>query len=108
MTDPDDVADLADRTRAMSEFQFAIEWAALTDAERDEFMALMHQRRAHGKEKLEALPREPRGLASAFRLSGGSYHRAGVRRAGPWRGARPVGAEPGLGRATAAEQASVH
>ncbi len=43
MTDHDAVADLADRARAMSESQFAIEWGALTDAECDEFMALMDQ-----------------------------------------------------------------
>jgi len=55
MTDRDEIADLADRSRAMSEFQFGIEFAALTDAEREEFMALLEQRTAHGVEKLEAI-----------------------------------------------------
>jgi hypothetical protein len=66
MTDHDAVADLADRARAMSEFQFAIEWGALTDAERHEFMALMDQRRAHGEEKLEALGENLRVLRLLF------------------------------------------
>ena len=66
MTDRDDVADLADRSRAMSEFQFAIEWGALTGAECDEFMALMDQRIAHGEEKLEALQENVRILRLLF------------------------------------------
>ena len=66
MTDHDDVADLADPARAMSGFQFAIEWAALTDAEPDEFMALMRQRSAHGEEKLEALEEHVRVLRLLF------------------------------------------
>jgi hypothetical protein len=54
MSERDEIADLADRARGMSEFEFAIEWGSLTGAEQDEFMALMEQRRAHGEEKLEA------------------------------------------------------
>ena len=72
MTDHDDVADLADRARAMSEFQFAIEWGALTDAERDEFMALMDQRTAHGEERLEALEENVRILSLLFAYQEGA------------------------------------
>jgi hypothetical protein len=50
----DEIADLADRSRAMSEFEFAIEWGSLTAAEQDEYIALMRQRTAHGEEVLEA------------------------------------------------------
>ncbi len=53
--DHDAVVDLADRARAVSEFQFAIEWAGLTGEEQAAFMALMDQRCARGEEKLEAI-----------------------------------------------------
>ncbi len=66
MTDHDAVADLADRARAISDFQFAIEFGALTDAERDEYMALMGQRTAQRKERLEALQENVRIMGLLF------------------------------------------
>ncbi len=62
----DEIADLADRCRSMSEFEFEIEWGALTEEERDEFMALIDQRRAHGEEKLDALKENVRILQLIF------------------------------------------
>ena len=62
----DVVADLADRCRGMSEFQFEIECYALTPEERDEFLALMDQRTAQRKEKLEALTENIRILKLLF------------------------------------------
>lgn len=62
----DEIADLADRALAMSEFEFAIWWGSLTAAEQDEFMALVRQRRAHGEEKLEALGESVRILRLLF------------------------------------------
>jgi hypothetical protein len=38
--DRDEIADLADRALAMSEFEFAIEWGSLTEEERDAVRAL--------------------------------------------------------------------
>jgi hypothetical protein len=69
MTDRDEIADLADRTPVMSEFEFAIEWESLTGAEQDEFMALMHQRTAHGREKLEAIDETNRALKALLMLN---------------------------------------
>jgi hypothetical protein len=62
----DEIADLADRSRAMSEFEFAIEWGSLTAAEQDAFMDLVKQRTEHGKEVLEALEEETRILRLLF------------------------------------------
>jgi hypothetical protein len=58
---PDEIRAMADRMRAKQRrgeelgLEFEIDFASLTDEERDEFVALMEQRGAHGKEKLEAL-----------------------------------------------------
>ena len=66
------VADLADRMRAKQrrrediEFEFRIEWGALTDEARDAFMALMDQRRAHGEEQLASLEENVRILQLLF------------------------------------------
>ena len=57
-----EIADLADRSRTMSEFEFAIEWWSLTPAEQDKFIALMCQRMAHGEEVLEAVQANVRVL----------------------------------------------
>jgi hypothetical protein len=98
MTDHDHIADLADRMRAKQrrgedlEFEFALEFGALTEDEREEFVALLNERTAHAKEVLEAIKENVADLAPALRLSAGSHHRAGVRRAGPRRRARPAGA----------------
>ncbi len=57
----DEIVALADRTEAKRqrgeewEFEFSIEWWALTTAEREAFAALMRPRIAHAKEKLEAI-----------------------------------------------------
>ena len=59
----DEIADLADRTRTMSEFEFEIEWGALTEEERDEYGA---HGPAHGEEKLEALTENVRILQLLF------------------------------------------
>ena len=66
MTERDVIADLADRCRSMSEFEFEIEWYSLSLDERDEFMALMDQRRAHGEEKPDALKENVRILQLIF------------------------------------------
>jgi hypothetical protein len=65
MTD-DEIADLADRMEAMTEFEFAIEWGALTGEEQDAFMALMDERIAHGEERLEAVTENVRILRLLF------------------------------------------
>jgi hypothetical protein len=68
MTDRDEVAELADRLLAKQRrgeelgIEFEIEFGALTDDERDEFLALMDERAAHGEEKLEALRENVRVL----------------------------------------------
>jgi hypothetical protein len=54
--------DLADCTPAMSEPEFRAEWEALTGEERDQFLTLMDQRRAHGEERLEAVEENVRIL----------------------------------------------
>ena len=66
MTDRDEIADLADRAREQSEFEFAIEWGSLTAAEQAEYMALMDQRIARGEEKLEAIEEDNRVLRLLF------------------------------------------
>ena len=63
MTDRDHVRELAD----MEDLN-EIDWAGLTDEERDEFMALMDARIVHKKEKLEALEAENRALKALLRL----------------------------------------
>jgi hypothetical protein len=68
----DEIADLADRCRGMSEFEFAIEWGALTAAEQDEWMALMGERTAHGIEKLEAIGENVRILCLLFAYQEGA------------------------------------
>jgi hypothetical protein len=64
----DEIADLADRLEAMTGFEFAIEWAALTDAERDEVMALLNERIAHGEERLEGITENVRALKALLVL----------------------------------------
>ena len=70
----DEIAALADRTEAKRrrgeewEFEFAIEFGALTGAERDGYMALMNGRIAHGKEVLEALEANVRVLQALLVL----------------------------------------
>jgi hypothetical protein len=59
----DEIADLADRLRAKQrrgedpDFEFEIEFGALTADEQDAFVALLRQRTAHGQEGLKASPR---------------------------------------------------
>ena len=60
----DEIADFADRARGMSEFEFEIEWLALTADEREDFLVLMDQRRAQRTEKLEALQENVRILSA--------------------------------------------
>jgi hypothetical protein len=68
MNDRDEVAELADRLLAKQRrgeelgVEFEVEFGALTDDERDEFVALMDERAAHGEEKLEALVEDNRVL----------------------------------------------
>jgi hypothetical protein len=62
MTHRDEIAELADRARELSEFEFEIEFAALTEEERDAFFALFDERKAHGEERLEALQEDNRVL----------------------------------------------
>jgi hypothetical protein len=64
--DPDEIADVADRLARASDFEFEIEWGALTDEERDEFMALVEQRKAHGDEAAEAIAEKVRILKLLF------------------------------------------
>jgi predicted Fe-S protein YdhL (DUF1289 family) len=64
----DEIVDLVDRMGAMTKFEFAIEWGALTDAERDEVMALLEQRTAHGKERLERLEENARAYKALLVL----------------------------------------
>jgi hypothetical protein len=67
MTHRDEIAELADRARELSEFEFEIEFAALTEEERDAFFALFDERKAHGEERLEALQEDNRVLLLAYR-----------------------------------------
>jgi hypothetical protein len=50
------------------EFEFELAWASFTDEERDQFMALMNERIAHGEEKLEALREDIRVLLALYEL----------------------------------------
>lgn len=74
----DEVADLVDRIEAKRrrgegwELEFAIEYGSLTAAEREEFMALLEQRTAHGEEKLEALEENVRVLRLLFAYQQGA------------------------------------
>jgi galactokinase/mevalonate kinase-like predicted kinase len=74
MTDRDEVAELADRLLAKQRrgeelgVEFEIEFGALTDEERDDFVALMDERAAHGKEKLEAIEATNGALKALLRL----------------------------------------
>ena len=61
----DEIVDLADRSRAMSDFQF-IEFWSLTDDEQAEYVAPMKERVAHGEERLEALVENVRILRLLF------------------------------------------
>jgi hypothetical protein len=88
MTDRDEIADLADRLRGMSADVFEIEFGALTQAEQDEYLALMDQRIARGKEKLEAIEENVRILRLLFLHQQGKITGAGVRSPGPRSGAR--------------------
>ena len=71
MSDHDVVTELADRLLAKQRrgeelgLEFEVEFGALTHEERDEFLALMDERAAHGEEKLEAL-RENVRILRAF------------------------------------------
>lgn len=59
----DEIAELADRLRAKLRrgeepgLEFEIEFASLTDDERDEFLVLFDQRASHGEESSEDSPR---------------------------------------------------
>jgi hypothetical protein len=78
MTDHDEVADLADRMRAKMRrgeepgIELAIEFGALTEEERDAFMALVEQRRAQGEERHEALVENVRILRLLFAYQEGA------------------------------------
>ena len=69
-----EIADLADRMAAKHrrsedlEFEFEIEWGALTGDERDDYMALLNQRIAHGEEGLEGIIDTNRALKAVFVL----------------------------------------
>ena len=62
----DEIVDLADRIAAKQrrgeewEFEFEIEFTALTEDERDQFLALTEQRTAHKQERLETLAEKVR------------------------------------------------
>ena len=66
--EPDAIAELANRVRAKQRqgeepgIEFELGFASLTDEERDEFMALMEGRIAHGEERLEGLHENARVL----------------------------------------------
>jgi hypothetical protein len=70
----DETTELADRLQAKQrrgeawDLEFKIEFGALTDEERDAFLALMNERAAHGKEKLEAIEAQYRALKALLRL----------------------------------------
>ena len=88
----DEIADFADRCRSMSEFEFTIEWYSLTPDERDQFLALLDQRTAQSRERLEAIQEDIRILKLLF------AHKQGVLTAQQF-AERVRGAVPeGLGR----------
>jgi hypothetical protein len=72
MTDHDEIADLFDRIEARQrrgedwEFEFELEFAALTGEEQDAYIGLVEQRTAHGKERLEAIEENVRILKLLF------------------------------------------
>lgn len=77
MTNPDDrdeVRELADRMREKMRrgeepgLEFEIDFASLAPDERDEFVALMNERAAHGNEKLEAIEEDNRVLLALWDL----------------------------------------
>jgi predicted Fe-S protein YdhL (DUF1289 family) len=74
MTEYGAVAELADRMlekyRRGEEpgLEDRLAWDGLTDEERDQFMALMEQRAAHGEECLEAIEAQSRALKALLRL----------------------------------------
>ena len=74
MTNRDEVVELADRIEERRrrgedyELEFELEWGALTDEERDEFMVLMRQRRAHAGDVLEAIEANIRVLQALLVL----------------------------------------
>jgi hypothetical protein len=74
----DVVRELADRIKAKQargeewEFEFAIEFNALTRAEQSEFLALMEQRSAHGEEQSEAVNENVRILKLLFAYQEGN------------------------------------
>lgn len=74
MTNRDEVTELADRLQARQQrgeswdLEFEVEFGGLTDEQRDEFMALMHERIAHRKERKEALEAQNRALKALLRL----------------------------------------
>lgn len=70
----DEITELADRLRAKQRrgeelgLEFEIEFGALTDDERDEFLALQDQRIAHGEERVEAIEAQNRALKALLRV----------------------------------------
>ena len=86
----DEIADLADRTDAMTEFDFEIEWGALTGDERDQLMAL-HERADRSRQgKAGGGQREHRCPKGAPRPGHVQRRRDGG--GGPWlRAASPCG-----------------
>jgi hypothetical protein len=72
----DEVTELADlwlaqyeRGEDLDHLEFRLRWAALTDEERDQFMALMEQRIAQREERREAIESENRALEALLRLN---------------------------------------
>jgi hypothetical protein len=78
MTDRDEVAELADRLQAKQrrgeevDFEFEIDFASLTAAEQDAFVALLNERAAHGEERLEGLSENVRILRLLFAYEKGA------------------------------------
>ncbi len=68
MTNRDEVAELADRIRERQrrgedyEAEFGLDFASLTEEEQDDFLALMEQRTAHGREVLAGITENVRIL----------------------------------------------
>lgn len=100
----DEIADLADRMAAMSEFEFEfeIEWGSLTTVEQDELLALLAQRTARSASRRSGRTTDPDCARDAggkerrsarHDLGGGPDRRVrrrdGCRRDYPLRPARP-------------------
>ena len=72
MTNRDEVAELADRIEERRrrgedyEAEFVIDFESLTEAEREDFLALMEQRIAHGSEVLAGITENVRILQLLF------------------------------------------